>query len=160
MPNWTKDGTRLLETLADSLAGFDHVAEHAHRFDFYAYCEHHAVQRRKMVLECRRVMREHGSFQTIHGTALGSAHRLFLDIRGALDSGVVAILEELIRGETFLASRADAMLDHDHLPEDLYDIVRQIRADISQSLLDLKAMHSHAGKGFAADSFRFQGRNI
>ncbi|ARR54262.1 hypothetical protein HY78_12910 [Rhizorhabdus wittichii DC-6] len=154
MTTWMRSGERLLETLADSLTGFDHVAEQAHRFDFYSYCEHYAVQRGQLARTFKGVMKQRGSKLPIHGTVLGSAHRLYLDIRGALDSGVVAVLEELLRGETFLASRADATLEHEGLPDDIYEIVRLIRANTSQSLLDLKAMLSHASKGFAAGSFR------
>ena len=154
MINWMRSGEHLLEILADSLAGFDHVAEHAHRFDFYSYCEHYAVQRAQLAGDFGRILKQHGSTLAIHGTALGSAHRLLLDMRGALDSGVMAVLDELLRGETFLASRIDAMLEHDDLPDDVYDIVRLIHANTSQSLLDLKAMHDHAGKGFAAGAFR------
>ncbi|MBD3759291.1 PA2169 family four-helix-bundle protein [Rhizorhabdus sp.] len=154
MTTWIHIGENLLETLADSLAGFDHVAEHAHRFDFYSYCEHYAVQRAQLTRELSRALKQHGSKLSAHGTVLGSAHRLFLDIKGALDSGVITVLDELMRGETFLASRTDAMLEQDGLPDDIYEIVRLIRTNASQSLLDLTAMRSHASKGFAAGSFR------
>lgn len=154
MEAWIHSGKRLLETLADSLAGFDHVAEHAHRFDFYTYCEHYAVQRSQLARNFRGAMKQHGRKLFVQGTVLGSAHRLYLDIKGALDSGVIPVLDELIRGETFLASRTDAMLEHNGLPDDIDEIVRLIRTNISESLLDLKAMHSHASKGFAAGSFR------
>lgn len=154
MTTWIRTGEHLLETLGDSLAGFDHVAEHSHRFDFYSYCEHYAVQRAQLTREFNRAMKQQGSTAPVHGTVMGSAHRLYLDIRAALDTGVIAVLEELLRGETFLASRTDAMLEHDGLPAGIYEIVRQIRTNVSQSMLDLKAMHSHAVKGFAAGSFR------
>ncbi len=154
MGTWMHSAEHLLETLADSLAGFDHVAEHAHRFDFYSYCEHYAVQRAKLKSELGRGLKQHGSKLSAHGTILGSAHRLYLDIKGALDSGVITVLNELMRGETFLASRTDAVLEQDGLPDDIYEIVRLIRTNASQSLQDLTAMHSHASKGFAAGSFR------
>ncbi|WP_347271284.1 ferritin-like domain-containing protein [Rhizorhabdus histidinilytica] len=154
MTMWMRSGERLLETLADNLTGFDHVAEHAHRFDFYSYCEQYAQQRAQLAATFRGVMKRYGSKRPKFGSVLGSAHRFYLDIRGALDSGVVAMLEELMRGEAFLASRADALLDHDGLPEEIYEIVRLIRANTSQSLLDLRAMHHHVSNGFAAGSFR------
>lgn len=154
MIRWMRSGERLLETLADSLTGFGHVAEHAHRFDFYSYCEHYAGPRARLARELDALMKLHGSKLPIHGTVLGTAHRLFLDIRGALDSGVATMLDELIRGETFLASRTDAMLEQEGLPEPIYDVVRRIRANLSKSLLDLKAMRRQAGQGFAAGSFR------
>lgn len=154
MADWIRSGEHLLETLADSRAGFDHVAEHAHRFDFYSYCEHYAVERTELAREFRRLMQAYSSAPPVHGTALASAHRLYLDMRSALDSGVLTVLHELARGENFLASRVDALLDHDGLPAEIYDIVRLIRTNISQSLLDLEAMRSHASKGFAAGSFR------
>jgi len=153
MTTWMRSGERLLETLVDSLAGFGHVAERAHRFDFYAYCEQYAVRRAELAREFGTILKQHGSKLPSHGTVLGTAHRLFFDIRGAFDAGVMALLEELLRGETFLASRIDAMLEHDDLPEDVYDIVHLIRTNASQSALDLKAMHSHASKGFPAGSF-------
>lgn len=154
MAKWIRSAERLLETLADSLAGFDHVAEHAHRFDFYSYCEHYAVQRAQLTRQLGRALKRHRSGLSAHGTVLGSVHRLYLDIRGTLDSGVVTVLEELIRGETFLASRTDGLLEHDGLPDEIYEIIRLIRTNISESLLDLTAMHSHASKGFAAGTFR------
>lgn len=154
MGTWMHSAEHLLETLADSLAGFDHVAEHAHRFDFYSYCEHYAVQRAQLTSDFRRALKRHGSNLSAHGTVLASAHRLYLDITGALDSGVITVLNELMRGETFLASRTDAVLEQDGLPDDIYEIIRLIRTNASQSLLDLTAMHSHASKGFAAGSFR------
>ena len=154
MVDWIRSSEHLLETLADSLAGFDHVAEHAHRFDFYSYCERYAMQRAELARQFRSVMKEFSSEPPSHGTALASAHRLYLDMKSALDSGVLPVLHELMRGEKFLASRVDGLLDHDGLPTAIYDIVRLLRANVSQSLFDLEAMSSHASKGFAAGSFR------
>lgn len=77
-----------------------------------------------------------------------------MDLKSAFDSGVLSVLDELLRGERFLAARSDDLLRHDGLPTDIYDIARLIRANVSQSLLALEAMHSHTTKGFAAGSFR------
>lgn len=154
MEKWVRSAEHLLETLDDSLTGFDHVAENSHRFDFYSYCEHYAIERRELTRDLRYGMRKLGHSVPAHGTILGSAHRLYLDLRGTFDSGIVTALEELIRGETYLAARADAVLEHDGLPPRIYETVRLIRANISRSLLDLTGMHHHAGTGFAAGSFR------
>lgn len=154
MGKWVKSAEYLLEVLVDSLTGFDNVAEHSHRFDFYSYCEHYALERRELMNDLRYNMRKLGYNLSAHGTMLGSAHRLYLDLRGAFDSGIVTALDELIRGETYLAARADAVLEHDRLPPEIYETVRLIRANVSQSLLDLNEMRGHAGAGFAAGSFR------
>lgn len=154
MERWVRSAEHLLEILADSLTGFDHIAENSHRFDFYSYCEHYAIKRRELAGDLRYGMRKLGHNIPLHGTILGSAHRLYLDMRGAFDSGIVTALDELIRGETYLASRADAVLEHEGVPLPIYENVRLIRANVSQSLLDLTGMHNHAGTGFAAGSFR------
>lgn len=154
MQGWAKSAEHLLEILGDSLIGFDHVAEQSHRFDFYSYCERYVIARRELVGDFRFIMSELGHAVSAHGTMLGSAHRLYIDLRGAFDSGIVTALEELIRGETYLAARADAVLEHERLPLQIYETVRLIRANVSQSLLDLTVMHSHAGTGFTAGSFR------
>ncbi|MFD2499355.1 hypothetical protein ACFSTI_11625 [Rhizorhabdus histidinilytica] len=58
------------------------MAEHAHRFDFYSYCEQYAQQRAQLAATFRGVMKRYGSKRPKFGSVLGSAHRFYLDIRG------------------------------------------------------------------------------
>lgn len=152
--DWTKRALHLLETLADSVAGFDHIGAHSHYFDFYAFCEHHADERGHLLRRLRHALEAQGIHPETQGTILGSAHRLFIDLRTALTSGNLAIIEELVRGETFLATRTDAMLDDEGLPPKIYDVGREVRANVSRSLLDLQAMQDHARLGWGAATFK------
>lgn len=151
---WSKRIFSLLETLADSIDGYDHVGENSHYFDFYAFCEHHADERRKLFRELRRALKARGLDHETHGTILGSAHRLFIDLRTALSSGNLAIIEELLRGEEFLAARADAFLEEEGLPPEIYELGRLTRTNITLSLRDLRAMQDHARLGWAAATFQ------
>lgn len=154
MSGWNAGAAHLLETLTDSMAGYDHVGEHAHRFGFYAFCEHHATERAQLLHSYRRLMERRAGQAERHGSILGTAHRLFLDFRAALSSGDLAVIEELIRGESFLASRIDRLLEQDDTPQDIASLGRKLRAHVSQSLLDLQAMQDHARQGQNAKAFR------
>lgn len=144
----------LLETLADSMAGYDHVGEHAHRFGFYVFCERHVAERAELLRAYQRLLRVAGGQPDKRRSLLGTAHRLFLDFRVALSSGDLAIIEELIRGETFLATRIDTLLEEQDMPPEIARLHRQLRIHVGQSLLDLHAMRIHARQGGHAGGFR------
>lgn len=146
---------RLLETLADSVAGFEHVAGHVHQYGFYAFCERRAGDRARLLAALRQKAHALKGRSAPHGTLLGSAHRLLLDLRTALGMNEKAVIEELVRGEAFLIHHIDQYLEAGHCPsEDVWDLVCAIRADVARTLFELEGLLHPVPRSAARRSVR------
>ncbi|KQX19395.1 DUF2383 domain-containing protein [Sphingomonas sp. Root720] len=125
------------ETIADSVAGYTHVGERAHGFGLYAYCEHQAIERGKHARALDRLIREHGWHGDAGGTLLGSAHRLFIDLKLAISHGEEAVLRELHRGEAFLLDKIEAALAGARLDRALAEALRRIAQAVREAVAEL-----------------------
>ena len=138
MGRWHTSATELLEALADSIAGFDFMISHAHHFDFYALCALRMVERKALLKRIRMAMHAQGLATDLHGTLLGAAHRLFIDLRTALQGGEKPLIVELLRGETFLADRTHEFAFHEHMPAELRNLGLELENSIAHLISDLE----------------------
>lgn len=125
------------ETIADSIAGYAHIGERAHEFGLYAYCEHQAIERGKHARSLERLIRERGWHCDTGGTLLGSAHRLFIDLKLAVAHGEEAVLRELHRGESFLLDKIETTLARARLDQALADALGRIAQAIREAVAEL-----------------------
>lgn len=125
------------ETIADSIAGYAHVGERVHAFGLYAYCEHQAVERGKHARSLERLIQERGWHCDARGTLLGSAHRLFIDLKLAIAHGEEAVLRELHRGESFLLDKIETTLARARLDPGLADALRTIAQAVREAVAEL-----------------------
>lgn len=138
----------LVETVADSVAGYEHIASHTHGFGWYSYCEMHALERQRLAVTLRRAIEAHGGHADSQGTILGSAHRLFLDLKSALLDSEQSVVEELLRGERFLADQIrKAHRDAGALPTDIEEILVTLYRNVQSSLGELAALRKRIERG-------------
>jgi len=137
-----------VETVMDSVAGYEHIASHTHGFGWYSYCEMHALERQRLATALRRAIEAHGGHAELHGTLLGSAHRLFLDLKAALLNGEQSAVDELLRGERFLADHIrKAHRDAGTLPPDIEDIIATLYRNVQSSIGELAALRKRIERG-------------
>ncbi len=63
----------LVETVMDSVAGYEHIASHTYGFGWYNYCEMHALERQRLAIALRRAVEAYGGHTEQHGMLLGTA---------------------------------------------------------------------------------------
>ncbi len=140
MREWHSAAKYLIETVADSLNGFDHIASQPDRFSFHAFCEPHILERQELLRAMRVAMHAHGLDHDPQGTLLGAAHRLFIDLRSAIQGGENAVIAEMLRGEEFLASRAYRFNNIWRLPRELKSIGGALQGNIGRSIGELRTL--------------------
>jgi len=133
----------VIETLADSAAGYAHVGEHTREFKLYAFCEHQAALRDKAAKSFTVHMYARGWQTEAHGTLLGSAHRLFIDLRVALGHSHDAVIRELHRGETFLRTKADTALSEGRFDRSLSDDLQRLSREVGEAVHELARHFQH-----------------
>lgn len=133
----------VIEMLADSAAGYAHVGEHAHGFKLYAFCEHQAMMRDKAAKSLAAHMHIRGWQTNAHGTLLGSAHRLFIDLRVALGYSHDAVIRELHRGETFLWNKIDNALSEGRFDRLLSEDLQRLSQEVGEAVHELARHFQH-----------------
>lgn len=139
MRKWQTLANDLVETLADSIAGYDVVGSHTRQFDFYAYCEQHVAERREQVQQFRIALNANGFDHDPHGTLLGVGHRLFIELRSALHSDERALVEELVRGETYLAEKISGLRRQKAVPQDVREYATRLGQNVGRAIFELKS---------------------
>jgi uncharacterized protein (TIGR02284 family) len=128
----------IVETLADSLAGYTHIGGHAHGFTLCAYCEHQAIAREKAFRALSVCIEAHGWHSDRQGTLLASAHRLFVDLKVAIAHSDSAVMAELHRGESFLLHKIESALAEGRFDRPLEERLRQIAHEVREAVSELE----------------------
>lgn len=115
----------LIETLIDSADGFEQSAEATENTSLGTQFRNFASERRRIVERFRARVRQLGGEPEDEGSLLAAAHRRFVDLRSAVQSGTQAALEEIDRGETYLESRFEAALQSGNLSPETAALIRE-----------------------------------
>jgi uncharacterized protein (TIGR02284 family) len=108
----------------------------------------HALERQRLATALRRAIEAHGGHAELHGTLLGTAHRLFLDLKSALLNGEQAAVDELLRGEKFLADQIrKAHRDAGEQPADIEDVLATLYRNVHSSIGELAALRKRIEQG-------------
>jgi uncharacterized protein (TIGR02284 family) len=114
----------LLEVTLDSVAGYREAAaripDSSLKFKFLR----RANERQRVFERLSAVVWNLGGEPPASGTALGSAHRAFLNMRSRLSSDKSAVVSEVARGEEFLRSCFEDVLQDNVLSPRAHDAVR------------------------------------
>ena len=105
----------LIVTLIDSVKGYEHSAEKAEGARYKGFFLEMAQDRRAAVTALQDASRAEGGTPAESGSAAGTLHRWFEDLRVALGSGDEAIIKEVERGEDYLKEEFDRVLNDERM---------------------------------------------
>jgi uncharacterized protein (TIGR02284 family) len=121
----------LILTTIDSVEGYSEAAKEADNPTFKSLFSQWAQERQRVVGELQGQVRSLGGEPVTEGSVLGSAHRVFLNIRDSLSKGDTGVINEVERGEDYIKEKyEEAMEDHD-----ISELVRPVLARAYDSVL-------------------------
>ena len=100
----------LIVTTIDSIKGYEHSSEKVPQSCYAGFFRDTARDRRDAVAMLQEQSRALGGTPADYGSAAGTVHRLFEDLRVALGGGDKAVIEEIERGEDYLKEEYDRVL--------------------------------------------------
>ena len=107
----------LIETTIDSVDGYREAAREARIPTLRTLFERRASERQAVVAALQAFVVSKGGKPQDDGTVLAAAHRVFVDLRSALDSGDEAVVKEVERGEDHIKRKyGDALKDIELTP--------------------------------------------
>lgn len=107
----------LIETTIDSVDGYREAAREACIPTLRTLFERRASERQAVVAALQAFVVSKGGKPQDDGTVLAAAHRVFVDLRSALDNGDEAVVKEVERGEDHIKRKyGDALKDIELTP--------------------------------------------
>ena len=120
----------LITTLIDSADGYEQAAEVTDQQNLKSEFLNLASQRRRIVEEFRTQVRRLGGTPEDDGTLLAAAHRQFLNLRSAFQSGTKTALGEVERGEDHIKNKFESALANTQASSQTLAFVRDTWAKI------------------------------
>ena len=120
----------LIVTLIDSVKGFENSAEDAEAENYRSFFADMASERRRAVELLQAASRAEGGTPAESGSAAGTLHRRFEDLRAALGGGDEAIIREVERGEDYLKEEFERVLSDDRMSPAALAAVREAYASV------------------------------
>ena len=115
----------LIVTLIDSIKGFENSAEAAEAGKYRSFFTDMASERRSAVELLQAASRAEGGTPAESGSAAGTLHRRFEDLRAALGGGDEAIIKEVERGEDYLKEEFERVLNDERMSPGAMAAVRE-----------------------------------
>jgi uncharacterized protein (TIGR02284 family) len=107
----------LIMTTLDSAEGYSEAAKDAENPTFKNLFSRWAQERQNVAQELQSEVRILGGDPETAGSLLGSAHRVFLNIRDSLSKGDKGVVAEVERGEDYIKAKYEAALDDTELSD-------------------------------------------
>jgi uncharacterized protein (TIGR02284 family) len=117
--------TSKLDTLIDSVKGFEHSAEKAEAARYRDFFTEMAADRRAAVTTLQAASEREGGKPADYGSASATLHRRVEDLRVALGGGDKAIVKEVERGEDYLKEEFERVLKDDDMSPAAMAAVRE-----------------------------------
>ncbi len=114
----------LLEVTLDSIAGYREAAALSDNTGLQQHFLRRADQRERIAERIAEVIASVGGQPPDDGTALGAAHRRFMSLRSRFNPDNRTMLKEVARGEHFLRSCYEDVLQDNVLSPRAHDAVR------------------------------------
>jgi uncharacterized protein (TIGR02284 family) len=109
----------LIMTTIDSVDGYSEAAKDADNPTFRNLFAQWAQERQRVVDDLQGQVRILGGEPTTDGSVLGSAHRVFLNLRDSLSKGDNGVIDEVERGEDYIKAKYEEAIDDDDLSDDV-----------------------------------------
>ena len=120
----------LIVTLIDSVKGFENSAEAAKNEEYRSFFAEMVNDRRNAVELLQAASRAEGGTPAESGSAAGTLHRRFEDLRSALGGGDEAIIKEVERGEDYLKEEFERVLVDERMSPGALAAVREAYASV------------------------------
>ncbi len=120
----------LIVTLIDSIKGFENSAEAVKAENYRGFFTEMASDRRRAVELLQAASRAEGGTPAESGSAAGTLHRRFEDLRSALGGGDEAIIKEVERGEDYLKEEFERVLADERMSPAALAAVREAYASV------------------------------
>jgi len=130
----------LIESLLDSIKGYEESAQQAEGLKYKDVFTARAAERRPIVSQFQAEVRRIGGEPTESGTTAGAAHRLFVNLRSMMSSGDEAVLIEVERGEDHLKEKFSAALRDSDLSASVMQMVSAAFGTVRKGHDQAKAM--------------------
>lgn len=137
----------LLETVVDSIDGFEQATKSADNSAFKSIFEDVIRDRRDIKGDLEIAIRTAGGTPDDEGTMLASAHRVLMRLRDAVSKGDIAVVDEAERGEDHIKAKFEKASDDAELSPAVKQFVTTAAARVKAGhdrIRDLK--HSLHGK--------------
>lgn len=122
----------LTDTAFDSVEGYRQAAEKANNPQLKMALERRRAEREKTVSKLNAEIERQGGELVTKGTVTGAAHRTWMNIADAFESGDEAAAERVEEGEDYLKGKFQSALDDDDLDPQSRSVVQQCYAEISE----------------------------
>ena len=144
----TKTLNSLLETVIDSIDGFEQANALVDTASFKPIFAEVVSERRKLAGEIETHIRSAGGTPDDEGTMLASAHRVLMKLRDVVSKGDIAVVDEAERGEDHIKAKFEKAAKDADLTPNVAQFVTAASARVTAGhnlIRDLK--HSlHAAK--------------
>ena len=121
----------LIKTTLDSVGGYQEAAENADNSRFKGMFSERAMKREQLALELQEEVRALGGDPQRSQGMLGKAHNKFVDLKNAIMGGDdKAVINEVERGEDFIKSKYEAVLDDAELPSTARELINRAYGSI------------------------------
>lgn len=122
----------LTDTAFDSVEGYRQAAEKANNPQLKQALERRRVEREKTVSKLNAEIERQGGELVTKGTMTGAAHRTWMSIADAFESGDEAAAERVEEGEDYLKGKFESALEDDDLDPQSRTVIQQCYAEISE----------------------------
>ncbi|MCE9649610.1 MAG: PA2169 family four-helix-bundle protein [Parvibaculum sp.] len=100
----------LIATALDSAHGYQDAGKEAKNASFKALFERRGMERKQLTAELQGEVRKLGGEPEDEGTALASAHRVFLNLKNSLTGDDQSVINEVERGEDHIKAKFEEAL--------------------------------------------------
>ena len=122
----------LIVTTIDSVKGYDHAADTAAAAKYAEVFRALVTERRDVVAALQAQSRALGGTPSDFGSAAGTLHRRFEDLRRALGGGDEAIVKEVERGEDYLKEEYERALSDTAISPETRAIIDRCYATVKR----------------------------
>jgi uncharacterized protein (TIGR02284 family) len=132
----------LIATTFDSVDGYEEAAKNSHSDRFITMFKARAVERKAVIATMRAEVTRLGGEAEDDGTMLGSAHRVFLNLKAAVTGrDEQAIIAEVEQGEDHIKAKFEDALNDTELSPEVMHVIRESYTSVKQGhdqMRDLK----------------------
>ncbi|MGB3797550.1 MAG: PA2169 family four-helix-bundle protein [Alteraurantiacibacter sp.] len=122
----------ITDTAFDSVEGYRKAAEKADSPQLQQALNHRREQREQTVAKLNAEIQRQGGELVTKGTVTGAAHRTWMVIADAFESGDEAAAERVEEGEDYLKGKFESALEDDDLDPQSRTVIQQCYAEISE----------------------------
>jgi uncharacterized protein (TIGR02284 family) len=138
---------QLVEITLDSARGYAEAAQDARDRRFGANFQAWAGERQRLVYELEQQIRLLGGEPRESGSALASAHRLFVSLRQKLGAGDKAVIEEVERGEDHVKAKYEQALEDATLGAATRLVIEKAYGSVLEGHDEARALQQGAASG-------------